>query len=50
MSYLERQTEGLLEELESGSITESEFWEYLKDLQDEVSEFYQAEYFASNEK
>lgn len=50
MSYLEQETQALLDELKAGTITESEYWEYLKDLQDEVTDVYQTEYLASNEK
>jgi len=50
MTYLDRQREELLKELESGDITEAEYWEYYNDALTESSEIYANEYFASYEK
>lgn len=49
MSYLDQQRLELLKELESGDITEAEYWEYYNDSIAESSEIYADEYFATHE-
>ena len=50
MSYIEQQRLELLKELDSGDITEAEYWEYYNDAIAESSEIYAQEYFATHEK